>query len=92
VVVAGPTLDFWQRRFETGQTAWDRGEVNPQLRAWLGAGALQPVRICVPGCGSGWEVAELARSEFALPPSFDASRSWISASISAGERLGRTSR
>ena len=62
--MAGPTLDFWQRRFETGQTAWDRGDVSPQLRAWLKAGALQPVRICVPGCGSGWEVAELARSGF----------------------------
>jgi hypothetical protein len=42
--VAGPTLDFWQRRFETGQTAWDRGDVNPQLRAWLVAGALEPTR------------------------------------------------
>jgi methyl halide transferase len=62
--MAGPTLDFWQSRFETGQTSWDRGDVSPQFRAWLEAGALRPSRICVPGCGSGWEVAELTRHGF----------------------------
>lgn len=62
--MSGPTLDFWQGRFEMGRTSWDRGKVSPQLRAWLEAGALRPSRICVPGCGSGWEVAELARLGF----------------------------
>lgn len=28
--------------------------------AWLATGALQPCRILVPGCGSGYEVAALA--------------------------------
>jgi methyl halide transferase len=62
--MTGPTLEFWQSRFETGQTSWDRGAVNPQLRAWLDTGALPPSRIGVPGCGSGWEVAEFARRGF----------------------------
>ncbi len=62
--MAGPTIEFWQARFASGQTSWDRGEVSPQLVAWLDGGALAPSRICVPGCGSGWEVAELARRGF----------------------------
>jgi SAM-dependent methyltransferase len=62
--MAGPTAEFWEARFEAGQTPWDRGRASPQLAAWLDAGALRPSRVCVPGCGSGWEVAELARRGF----------------------------
>ncbi len=62
--MSGPTVDFWQSRFEAGRTSWDRGQANPQLRAWLDAGTMRPGRICVPGCGSGWEVAELAGRGF----------------------------
>ena len=62
--MAGPTREFWEKRFAEGNTPWDRGAVNPQLEVWLGAGALQPCRILVPGCGSGYEVAALAAAGF----------------------------
>lgn len=62
--MAGPTTEFWQQRFEKNETGWDRGSPSPQLLAWLDSGELQPCRIVVPGCGSGWEVAELARRGF----------------------------
>lgn len=62
--MAGPTREFWEKRFAEGNTPWDRGAVNPQLEVWLGAGALQPCRILVPGCGSGYEVATLAAAGF----------------------------
>lgn len=63
--MAGPTSSFWQERFETAQTGWDRGGPGPQLMAWLDTGALTPPsRIAVPGCGAGWEVAELAARGF----------------------------
>jgi len=62
--MAGPSTDFWQERFEKKQTGWDCGAPSPQLLAWLDSGALQPCRIAVPGCGSGWEVAELAKRGF----------------------------
>jgi len=62
--MAGPDRQFWEKRFAAGETPWDRGRANPQLEAWLQAGALAPCRILVPGCGSGYEVAELARRGF----------------------------
>ena len=62
--MAGPTPQFWQERFDTQQTGWDRGAPSPQLMQWLESGGLQPCRIAVPGCGRGWEVVELARRGF----------------------------
>src|SRR5512133_2168553 len=60
--MAGPDSEFWQSRFVAGRTAWDRGEVHPQLRAWIDDDAIPAGRVCVPGCGTGWEVVELARA------------------------------
>lgn len=61
----GPDRDFWQQRFERDETPWDRGASSPQLAAWLADGALPAGgRIAVPGCGSGHEVATLARHGF----------------------------
>jgi SAM-dependent methyltransferase len=62
--MAGPTKEFWDKRFAAGDTPWDRGAANPQLSAWLSSGALKPCRILVPGCGSGHEVAVLAAAGF----------------------------
>lgn len=69
--MAGPTVDFWQEKFEAGQTPWDRRKVNPQLIDWLNhsvitAGPPTPLTgpVLVPGCGSGHEVIELARRGF----------------------------
>ncbi len=62
----GPDAAFWQQRFESGDTPWDRGAPSPQLLRWLQEGSLQPCRIAVPGCGSGWEAVELARRGFSV--------------------------
>lgn len=62
--MTGPTKEFWESRFAAGETPWDRGAVNPQLGAWIAAGALKPCRILVPGCGTGYEVAALAKAGF----------------------------
>lgn len=59
--MAGPTLDFWQERFESGNIPWDRRGPNPQLQRWLDEGIVAPrAHVLVPGCGRGWEVAVLA--------------------------------
>lgn len=61
--MAGPTLDFWQRRFESGQMPWDRGDPHPQLAHWLDQRLITPAhRVLVPGCGSGHELLALARA------------------------------
>ncbi len=61
--VAGPTRAFWQDRFDRGDLPWDRGQVSPQVAAWLAAGVLQAgQRVAVPGCGSGHEVLALAQA------------------------------
>lgn len=62
--MTGPTRDFWDQRFAEGSTPWDRGASNPQLRAWIASGELKPCRILVPGCGSAYEVVELALAGF----------------------------
>ena len=62
--MAGPTKDFWEQRFAEGNTPWDRGASSPQLGKWLSSGLLKPCRILVPGCGSGYEVVELALAGF----------------------------
>lgn len=58
---------FWQEKFETQQTGWDRGQASPQLSQWLQSGVLNPrdtPRVAVPGCGKGWEVAALSQAGF----------------------------
>ena len=60
----GPTADFWNERFRTHTTGWDRGAVHPQLLHWMQDGTLQPCRILVPGSGAGHEVLHLAAAGF----------------------------
>jgi SAM-dependent methyltransferase len=65
-MASGPDVDFWQQRFATGTTPWDRGAPSPQLLTWLADGSLRAAgtRVAVPGCGSGHEVVALARAGF----------------------------
>lgn len=60
----GPDVSFWEERFATNTTPWDRGAASPQLARWLESGELAPCRVVVPGCGSGHEVAALAQAGF----------------------------
>jgi len=84
-IMQGPDASFWQERFERGDTPWDRGGPSPQGLAWLDSGRLAPCRIIVPGCGSGWEVAELAGRGFDVtgidlaPAACDRARSLLKA-------------
>ncbi len=57
-------LRFWEERYQTDRIPWDRGGVNPAMTHWLESGDLQSCRIVIPGCGYGYEVAELARRGF----------------------------
>ncbi|HEV3008181.1 MAG TPA: methyltransferase domain-containing protein [Burkholderiales bacterium] len=50
--------DFWDTRFRDGVTPWDAGGVPLQLEAWLRN--KKPVKVLVPGCGTGYEVRVFA--------------------------------
>jgi len=61
----GPSVAFWQERFESQRTPWDRGAVNPALAPLLARGVLPlGARVLVPGCGAGYEVVQLAAQGF----------------------------
>lgn len=53
---------FWEAKYHSNETGWDRGAASPALAAWLEG--IKPCRILVPGCGRGHEVLELARRGF----------------------------
>ena len=52
--------EFWDTRFRGGVTPWDAGGVPAQLSVWVGR-KHSPLKILVPGCGSGYEVRLFAR-------------------------------
>ncbi|TJY59847.1 methyltransferase domain-containing protein [Sinimarinibacterium sp. CAU 1509] len=58
--------DFWEQRYQSQQTGWDRGDASPALQQWLAADALPPGRVLVPGCGRGHEVVALAQAGYVV--------------------------
>jgi len=64
---------FWTNRWEAGKTPWDLGGIPPALASFLLRGG-PPVRVLIPGCGSGYEVKafhevghEVMAIEFSAP-------------------------
>ena len=47
--------DFWDTRFRGGVTPWDAAGVPRQLAVWIRT-KNSPLKVLVPGCGSGYEV------------------------------------
>jgi SAM-dependent methyltransferase len=59
-------VDFWQGRYETGQTPWDLGGPSPHFETLLSRKPdwLCPGRIAVLGAGRGHDAALFARAGF----------------------------
>jgi SAM-dependent methyltransferase len=51
--------EFWDTRFRGGVTPWDAGGAPPRLAEWLRHRA-QPMRVLIPGAGTGYEAALFA--------------------------------
>jgi len=47
--------EFWDTRYRGGVTPWDAAGVPARLAAWLVAEP-KPLRVLIPGCGTGYEV------------------------------------
>ena len=55
--------DFWDTRFRQNITPWDAGRVPAALERFVARNTGRG-RVLVPGCGTGYEVRELARTGF----------------------------
>ena len=53
----------WRQAWKTGVTPWDAGASPPALRGLLDRGAVPSGRVLVPGCGTGYDLATLARED-----------------------------
>lgn len=53
----------WRQAWKDGVTPWDAGVSPPALVSLLERGVVPPGRIFVPGCGTGYDLATLARAD-----------------------------
>src|SRR2546426_12825410 len=59
------SADYWEARYQTHDTPWDKGEPSPGLVDFLAAHPeLTRGTVCVPGCGTGHDVRAWARGGF----------------------------
>src|SRR5438093_13486796 len=64
-IVNPMSRDYWEHRYQTGDTRWEKGAPSPGLVDFLAANPdLKRGTVCVPGCGSGHDVREFARAGF----------------------------
>jgi SAM-dependent methyltransferase len=51
----------WQEAWKARSTPWDAGASPPALQSLLGRDVVPRGRVLVPGCGTGYDLATLAR-------------------------------
>lgn len=58
--------DFWETRWQTGQTGWDLGAASPPLIRYADQipVARRSLRVLIPGCGNGYEAIHLLENGF----------------------------
>lgn len=58
------SLEYWQQRYESRDTPWDKGAPSPGLVDFLAGNRDLPGTVCVPGGGTGHDACEWARAGF----------------------------
>ncbi len=57
--------EYWEQRYQAGETGWEKGEPSPGLVDFLAAHPdLKRGTVAVPGCGMGHDVRAFARAGF----------------------------
>lgn len=80
--------EFWENRYQNKDMPWEKGAPSPGLVDFLAAHPEVPRgTVCVPGCGSGNDVRELARAGFAAF-GFDLAPSAIALAEKGAEAAG----
>jgi 2-polyprenyl-3-methyl-5-hydroxy-6-metoxy-1,4-benzoquinol methylase len=80
--------DYWESRYQTHDMPWEKGAPSPGLVDFLAAHPELPRgTVCAPGCGSGHDVCEFARTGFSAH-GFDIAPSAISLARSNAQAAG----
>ena len=56
--------EYWNKRWETGQTGWDTGNVTTPLKEYISQLQDMNLRILIPGCGNAYEAGFLLERGF----------------------------
>ncbi len=51
--------DYWNNRYQTGQTAWDVGTISTPLKEYIDQWKDKDAAVLIPGCGNAYEAAYL---------------------------------
>ncbi len=58
------TKEYWQTRWNEGQTGWDIGYASPALTDYVGQLQDKNTRILIPGCGNAYEAEAIYKMGF----------------------------
>jgi methyl halide transferase len=56
--------NYWNKRYQAGETGWDMGMVSPPIKAYIDQLTDKQIRILIPGCGNSYEAAYLLQCGF----------------------------
>lgn len=58
------TANFWQNRYDMGETQWDIGQVSPPLKAYFDQLTDKTLKILIAGAGNAYEAGYLHEQGF----------------------------
>lgn len=56
--------NYWQSRYENGQTGWDTGSITQPLKDYFDQLKNKDISILIPGCGNAYEAEYLHKQGF----------------------------
>lgn len=56
--------DFWDNRWQQGQTGWDLNGIAPAFKLYIDGLTNKNIRILIPGCGNAYEAEYLLQQGF----------------------------
>jgi methyl halide transferase len=56
--------EYWDDRYQQGNTGWDMGQVSPPLQAYFDQLTNKAISILIPGCGNAYEATYLLEKGF----------------------------
>ena len=56
--------EYWQSKYQEGNTPWDIGQVSPPLKSYIDSLTNKNLRILIPGAGRAYEAVYLHQQGF----------------------------